>query len=179
MESMTRAAELYLEDYYILSEARSELDRYLDRMLEEVYDALSSETERLNDEESEWRIWRNKSSSGIIQLELFIKTPQFEFLRHKKSDIYVQYKDIRQTTRITTPKSVEISTFCTRLDKRLKQELNQRSNELFGLDLIGFRYPAIDTENMDQTVEEVVRVMVESCQRINEIINGFRVNTSG
>lgn len=174
MIKMTKAAELYLKDFHILSEAREELDLFLNHLVDQVYEILDAERESLNGNEYDWKIWKNKAKPGTMELYLSPTSSNIEPLRKNQTDIFVTYYDIRHTARIKNPMSIEIDVRCTRRAKQLRTILNKESLDLFDSEATVYYYPSIHPAEIDKTVDKIATQMLDCCQRINQILESLR-----
>lgn len=96
---LSNSGKLYLNEYYILTEAKKELDLYFDLVVDQVYQNLKLEEENYNNANFQWFVWQNKSTKGRIDIE-FKTLGKLPIFREGKADVYVIYKDIRHTNKL-------------------------------------------------------------------------------
>lgn len=163
MTSMTDAGALYLNDYYILSEARKEMDQFLNHVVTNVHAKLIEELKLIPDDIIKWTIWINQTSLGYMQITA-IATKQIS------KPIYIIYRDIRNTSSLTDPKSIELSISTIAEAKQLKLDLNRLSQKMFSYLLTDPIYPTLNLSSSEESVDTIVSVILNRCNQLIQII---------
>ena len=104
---LSEAGRLYLQDYYILDEARKDVDKFIGVILEEIFSKLNEETDNFNDDIFNWYLWMSRSSPGYFSVNSQYKKEGGLF-RKSKDDIYITYRDVRRCNDLKTTDSVKI-----------------------------------------------------------------------
>ena len=107
MEKLSEAGRLYLKDYSILEEARKDMVRYLNAIVDETYDLVNEEIDDMAPEGFEMHTWKNDSSKGVMHAS-FRCISDIEFFRKDKMDLKVFYRDIRRAKDLSDPKFIKI-----------------------------------------------------------------------
>ena len=173
MAKLTAAGTLYLKDYYILNEARAEMEKYLDQVLSAVHLKLVDVTQELEDEIVSWGLWKNQSSPGYMGIYPKLLKGNSNIWRIGKADAYVVYRDVRHSSRIKDPYSVELSVSTYGLAKLLRQEIERCSQNLFGQNIIGYHYPSIVPESSDESADIIADAAQDLLIKLKEIINSI------
>lgn len=166
MEKLTEAGKLYLCDYQILTEARKEVERYLNSVVEEVYSIISKETDDLSSNDFRIYLWENQSSKGHLEVQ-FICSNDNSIFRKSKADIYIIYKDIRNTN-LLSPVSSKVFTWSPTVASKLEKILRKSSLEKFGEDLYKPVIIELDINSSTQAADKIAREILKRC---NFVIN--------
>lgn len=188
MEKLTEAGRLYLNDYYILEEARDDLDTFLNYITDQVYEKWIEHKNNKEDFNMEagltWGSWKSKGNPGNIQF-----APEgsgnsgFGFLEKGESGVTLYYGDIRHRSELYNPSSIQLHiSVVNNIRKKLNQvppdKLKQAREELkkFNIDIdIGRRtiyktFVNINPNEPQNTIDEIVDAIVEKCQGIEALI---------
>lgn len=173
MAKLSEAGALYLKDYYILTEAREEMESYLDKVLLAGYSKLADMVQELTDDTTKWGVWRSQSPMGYMQIGVQVLLGEFGGSRKGRSDVFVAYRDVRHTTRITDPLSVEIGVAVHGQSKLLGQEIERRSLNMLGSNIIGYQYPGLIPESSDESADNVFETIQDICMKLKKIIDAI------
>ena len=169
MERITEAGSLYLNDYQILTEARKEVERFLNSIVDEVYNILMSGKENLDSNNFSIHIWQNQSSKGHLQIE-FKNLRDDEVFREDKVDLYIIYKDIRNLDDIK-PNSAEVSVWSPNVASKLENHLRALSIKKLGEDIYKPAVVGFDLRNSISTAENIAREIFNKGDLINKLIS--------
>lgn len=169
VEKLSRAGLLYLKDYNILNEARKDMERFLNEIINQVYKRLKEVKNEFNSSDFKWGVWENKSSKGHLEVS---NAAEIEFggFKKGKANIYIIYDDIRNKSNITNPLTVCISVRSPLALRALKEELKSISNDILSKDIYEPTFVNLDIENSDNSVEEVTASIMEKCKEVNLVI---------
>lgn len=173
MAKLSEAGALYLKDYYILTEAREEMESFLDKVLLAVHLKLEGMVEGLTDETTKWSEWKSQSPMGYMQIGVQVLQGEFGGSRKGRSDVFVEYRDVRHTTRIEDPLSVEIGVAVHAQSKLLGQEIERRSLNMLGSNIIGYQYPGLIPESSDESADNVFETIQDICMKLKKIIDAI------
>lgn len=167
MSKISEAGKLYLEDYYILNEAKKEAGNYLDDVLKQVHNIVSDEIKSLDKPYLKWEIWVNQSTRGYMQIYL---VPQSEKEISKKSKISILYKDVRYTTELSNTSSVRISVWTSSEAKYFIKEVKKLSMNLMNKDIYKTKILPLDLNDSVQSAETISEYILDVYNSINLII---------
>lgn len=170
MEKLSQAGRLYLEDYYILSEALKDIDDFLESIIDQVQESLINITDELSIPELNWSLWRNKSSRGSIEINGFAKTNILS-IGKKKAKIIIEYKDIRKTDELINPATIIISVWSPGTANEFKKKMQNLSKDFLGEDIYKKEYLELDLESASKSAEKISEFISEQCNKINIILN--------
>lgn len=170
MERLSNAGKLYLNEYYILSEARTDLERYLDSVVDQVYQMLLSKENDFTTSKFSWSVWQNKSTKGRIDVEFKAKG-KLPFFREAKSDISVIYKDIRHFNKFTDPETIRISVWSPGTSKNVEQEIQQQGLNNYQKNIYEEIYVKLNLEDSSEAAEKISEHIIEKSELIFSIIN--------
>lgn len=173
MAKLTEAGALYLKDYYILTEARDEMEKYLDKVLSAVHLKLVDMMQELTDDIIKWGVWSNQSSPGYMQIFIQLLKGDSSIRRIGKTDVYVVYRDVRHSSRIKDPYSVELNVTTYGQTKSLRQEIERLSLNMFGTNIIGYHYPSLVPDSSDESAEIIFDTAQDLCMKLKKIINSI------
>lgn len=170
MTKITEAGALYLKDYYVLNEAKDEMDQFLNTVLATVHTKLAEELKELSDGTFQWVVKNNQSSPGYLQVNLLLPNGIHGFIRAGNVDVYIIYRDIRNTSRISEPKSIELTVTTSAQAKQLRAELMKMSEDVSEGALLGHHYPALDLSSSENSAETIVDKMLSLCVELRGMI---------
>lgn len=168
MERISEAGALYLNDYQILTEARKEVERFLNSIVEEVYNIILNEKEKLDTNNFRISLWNNQSSKGHMRVE-FISLKDDNIFRKDKADLHIIYKDIRNVDRIQ-PTSAQIVVWSPNVSSKLENDLRALSVEKLGEDIYNPLVVEFDLNNSISTAEKIAREIFSKGDLINQLI---------
>lgn len=168
MERLSEAGVLYLKDYQILTEARNEVERFLNSIVEEVYSMVSNDIDNLRLDNFKTHIWENQSSKGHMQIH-FISLEGDGLFRKNKVDLYIIYKDIRNTDRIS-PTSGDVFVWSPAVASKLEETLVNLSIEKFGKNIYQPTTVEFDLNNSIHTAENIVKEIFNKYNLIEELV---------
>lgn len=131
MPKLTEAGALYLKDYYILTEAREEMEKLVNEVLSAVFFKLDEMKQELTDVITKWSIWRNQSSPGYMEIQLQLLKGDPNIRRIDKTDVYIVYRDVRHSPRIKEPYSVELKVTTPGQAESLRQNIEWYAVNMF------------------------------------------------
>lgn len=170
MSKLSNAGKLYLNEYYILNEAKRDLEQYLDSVADQVTQNLLIKGADFNTAQFSWNVWQNKSTKGRIDVEFKAKE-SLPFFREGKADIYVIYKDIRHTTKLKDPGTIRLSVWTPAAAKGVEQEIQQRGLRLSEENVYEERFIELNIEDSRETAEKIVELIIEKSELIFSIIS--------
>jgi len=184
---LTEAGKLYLNDYYVLDEAREDLINFLNSITDQVYEKWLElkNKELMNQEEIlTWGEWKSKSTPGHIEFAPRRgANNEYGLLEEGKTGINLNYGDVRHRSELHNPSSVQLHiSVVNNIKKKLSQlpteKLKQAKEELkkFNIDIdlerrtIYRTFVNINPEDPQSTVDEIVDTIIEKCQGIEALI---------
>lgn len=173
MAKLTEAGALYLKDFYILTEAREEMENYLDKVLSSVHLKIADMVQELADDITKWGVWRNQASLGYMQITIQLLKDDPNIRRGKSSDVFVVYRDVRHLSRIKEPYSVELDVTTHGQAKLLGQEIERLSANLFGSNILRKHYPSLIPESSDESADNIFDVAQDICMQLKKIIDSI------
>jgi len=183
MEKLSEAGKLYLQDFYILNEAQSDVFIFLDAVMNQVYQNLVEEIKDLSgrDDVFVWESWKNESKSGRLDVWPSTKKEVIPF-RKGKGDLYLICRDVRHEAELSDTASVSVTIRCTNYFLRsLRQvpsetlELALKTAEEHGTSVDVNKRNVLNREevklNLDSvsgSVDSVTEFIMERCQGVKE-----------
>jgi len=169
MEKLSEAGKLYLKDYLVLDQARKDLHRFLNAVVDEVYEIISEEKDDLSSEEFKLKLWKNQSSKGHMQIQ-FLCLKDKELFRKDMVDLYIIYKDIRNTTDLESSASVKVHLYSPAVASKLEEKLRKLSIEELGKDIYEAERIEVDLDSSSQTAENIAEYILDQCNLIRNLI---------
>ncbi|MCD8503244.1 MAG: hypothetical protein LRY71_18305 [Bacillaceae bacterium] len=173
MTKLSNAGKLYLDEFYILTEAKKELDRYLDMVVDQVYQELKSKETLYSNSHFQWSVWQNKSTKGRIDVEFKVKE-KISYFREGKADLYIIYKDIRHTNSLQNPASVRISLWTPAAANGVKEEVQQMSLKLHQENLYNPMFLELDLEDSQETATRMAECILDRSKMIFTVLEEIR-----
>ncbi len=184
MERLSKAGKLYLKEYYLLKEAESDVNNYLNEIVEKTYQQLLEKKELIPaPKHFSWNLWKNQASPGIMQIYP-VASREFYTFKKGKSELILQYLDVRRESKLTETDAVSIEIHSTNsLRKKLRQlpsELLrefQETAEVHGIPLnIDQRvnYSSQVPLNLDNAAESsntIAEFIIERCEGMEAFIS--------
>ena len=188
MEKLTEAGKLYLNDFYILEEARNDLFIFLNYISDQIHDKWVEQSENkelFNKEEGlTWVSYKSKGTPG--NMHFWPKGSGNQgcgLLEEGDSGISLAYGDVRHRAELYNPSSVQLHISVT---NNFKKKLNQvPSNKLnraleeakkynvdFDLDkrtIYGTQIK-INVNDPQTAIDEITETLVEKCQGIEAFL---------
>lgn len=168
MERISEAGILYLNDYQILTEARKEVERFLDSIIDEVYNILTNDKQSFDSNNFSMHIWKNQSSRGYMEVQ-FKNLRDGNLFRKDKVDLYIIYKDIRISDDIH-PNSVEITVWSPNVASVLEDVLKRISTEKLGFDIYKPTIVEFDFNNSIASAEKIAREIFNKTDLIEKLV---------
>ncbi len=188
MEKLTEAGRLYLNDYYVLEEARNDLFVFLNYITDQVYDKWLEQKNKKelfnNVKELSWGSWKSKGNPGNIQFEPKATAEKgYGLYEAGESGIVLAYGDIRHRSELYDPSSVQLHiSAVNNIRKKLNQisaeKMEQAMKELskYNIDLdiskraIYQTFVKINPADPETTIDEITEIIAEKCQGIEVLI---------
>lgn len=170
MEKLSEAGRLYLKDYTILEEARKDMIRYLNAVVEEANELINEEIEELAPEGFRVSTKKVKASKG----KLFIRfecLEDYKGFRKNKVDISVSYRDIRRTSDLSDSTFTKIYSNTPKIASDLESKMRSLSEEKFGVDIYKPEYVNLNLDNSSKSAEEIKENILDKCNKIRKLIN--------
>jgi len=164
MERLTEAGSLYLNDYQILDEARKEVDRYLNSVVEEVNNIVSAEIPNILTEKYKINVWENKSSKGHFEVQ-FICMYDTSIMRRDKVDLSLIYKDIRNEYNINSA-SAKVYLYAPSIASKLENRLSKLSEEKIGENIFQQSIIEFDLNNSLSTAMKISSEMLNKTKSV-------------
>ncbi|MDY0236315.1 MAG: hypothetical protein RBR71_09815 [Gudongella sp.] len=168
MERISEAGVLYLNDYQILTEARKEVERFLNAIVDEVYNIIVNETDKISSDNFSTNIWQNQTAKGHLEVQL-IGLKENSIFRKDKADLYIVYKDIRNIDDIE-PNSGKITVWSPNVASKLEKSLGSVSMKSLGEDIYQSTIVEFDLNNSMSTAEEIAREIFNKYDLIEKLI---------
>lgn len=168
MERISDAGVLYLEDYQILTEAKNEVERFLNAIVEAVTTSMRSEEDNLCSDHFAACIWKNQSSLGHLEV-IYENLQDNHMFRKEKVDLYIIYKDIRNVDDIA-PNAAKVYVWSPKVASKLEQRLRKLSLEKWGEDLYEPTIIDFDLKNSVSTAEKIVNEMINKNDMIEKLM---------
>lgn len=170
---MTEAGKLYLRDYYILNEAKRDMDSYLNDIFDRLETLFQQKTTEINNNAYTWAYWRNKSTDGMIQ---FYVTPNEKIpnLRTGKSDIYLMVQDVRNTSELINAETVKIGMFANKTNKALIQAFCLINQEFNRSDKLKSQFFDIKLENSVRDSEDIMEILLSDFLMVNAALDQLK-----
>lgn len=168
MEKLSEAGVLYLTDYQILNEAKKEVERYLNSVVEEVNTIVSSRVEELTTDKIKVNLWENQSSKGHIDV-YFASLTDSALLRRDKADIYVVYKDIRNLDN-NSPTSARVSVWTPNVASKFEKVMKKKSLDKLEMDIYESVIIEFDLSNSMDTAQRIADEMLSKCETIVSLL---------
>jgi len=128
MERLSKAGKLYLKEYYILKEAESDVNNYLNEIVEKTYQQLLEKKELIPvPKHFSWNLWKNQASPGIMQIYP-VAPREVSTFEKDKIELILQYSDVRHESKLTETDAVSIGIHST---NTLRKKLKQLPSKLF------------------------------------------------
>ena len=169
MEKLTEAGRLYLADYNILEEARKDMNRYLNAVVDEAYELLNEEIDEMAPEHFEMFTWQNNSSKGIMHAS-FRCISDIKIFRKGKLDLKVNYRDIRKAKDLTDPKYSKIYLRTPKISSDLEDKLRSLSQAEIGEDIYRADLVRLDYDSSSKTADDIKENILEKCNIIRKLI---------
>lgn len=171
MTKITEAGSLYLDDYHILNEAYKDMSKFLDEILINVHSNLISKLKELNNDTYKWSIWLNKSSLGLLEIQLRLNNNKFDYINNDKVILYIEYRDIRRTSRISKPQTIELGIIMNGHARNLGVQLNSRSMLMSGNKILDRYYINLDLESTETCVDNITSEALNYCAQVMQLID--------
>ncbi len=169
MEKLSEAGKLYLKDYLVLDQVRKDLNRFLNTVVNEIYEIILEETDDLSPEGFKLKLWKNKSSKGHMQVK-FLSLKDRKLFRKDRGDLYIIYKDIRNTTDLSSPASVKVYVHSPTIASELEEELRGLSRQELDRDIYEAEVVEFDSDSSSQIAEKVAEQMLDQCNLLRNLI---------
>lgn len=167
MGKLSKEGKLYLKDYLILNRARDEANKFLDAIVEEVDKRLQAEDLAADDFKIE--VWQSQSVKGQLQLQ-FRSEKDSDLLRKDKVDLYLVYRDVRNTKNLPSTKAAKIFVYIPDEAAKLKEEL---ADDVYKSKVVEF-----DLSSSDHTAEEVTAAIIDKFNQIKKLLSQLPKNNS-
>lgn len=97
MKKLSEAGKLYLQDFYILNEARNDASVFLDAVMSQAYQDLLREIRDLPapGEPFTWKVWKSETNPGVLEVWPSAKKDIIPFGKGRE-DLYVICRDVRR-----------------------------------------------------------------------------------
>ncbi|MGM0411002.1 MAG: hypothetical protein ACQEQF_09610 [Bacillota bacterium] len=172
MEKLSAAGKLYLKDYLTLEEARKDMERFLNSVLDEIKNLFKEEIEGLVPEGFEINTWIRKNSKGAMSISYFC-TGQIKYFREDSSDLHIVCKDIRVATDLTESTCVKINLQTPKVASDVENKLIELSQVMYNENIYEPNYIRLDLNNSSNSAEKIVDQILKKCIRIKEMIAKF------
>ena len=160
MAKLSKEGKLYLKDYLILDRAREEANKFLDAIVEEVYDNL--QTKELEANNFTIELFQSQSFKGQLQLQ-FRSLEDNDFFRKEKVDIYIVYRDVRNSKQLPSTKAGKVFVYISDEAEDLKEKLDE---DVYKSTIVEF-----DLSNSSQTAEEVTEAIINQFNQIKDLLS--------
>ena len=168
---MTRISEvgkLYLDDYQILAEARSEAHSFLDSIIEGVVNRLEDQKDRMKTELFEINIWSNQASKGFIEIQL-INRFEGDIIEKEKKDLYVVYKDVRHVNSIK-PTEGTVFLHSPKKASNIEKQLTDHTIKTRKQNIYEPKTVTFDLSDAMTTADEIVEQMFDTYDFIIDVV---------
>lgn len=172
MESLSKAGLLYLKDFVILNQARKDVDEYLNDVVEQVYGNVRSLKGSVIIQGFDWGVWQNKSTRGHLEINITAKD-NIKGFRKDKPDVYIMYNDIRCSSKITDPLSVQVNIWSPSIANGLKRELSIISKKLLDKDIYESTYIDLNVESSSESSERIMSSIIQKFNELSMVIDEY------
>lgn len=182
---LSEAGRLYLQDYYILDEARKDVDRFIGEILEETFSRLNEEAGNFSDDVFNWQLWVARSSPGYFSISSQYKKDGGLF-RKGKDDIYITYQDVRRCNDLKKTDSIKIEINTSSIFKRnlkkfkennalkLEEALKEIADKDTPLDFnkkVHYELELkIDLNDSDNSIVQITDLILEKWSALDEFV---------
>jgi hypothetical protein len=166
---LSNTGRLYLNEFYILNEARKDLEFFLDALTDSVFQQLMMRKVDFSSNHFSWDVWRNKSTYGRIDVEFKVKE-KVPLFRDGKADIYIIYEDIRHTVDLKNHSTIKISVWSPSAAKGVEQTIKQEGLKNFQTNIYEVYFVEINVEDSSETAKKIVEHITEKSKLIFMII---------
>jgi len=175
MEKLTEPGRLYLKDYLILEEARKDMERFLNSVVDEAYDLIEEELEDLAPENFTLDIWQNESNKGQLYLRFkCIDNNKTDLFRQDKSDITIKYRDIRNTMDLSDPTFIKVFVGSPTVASDVESKLKKLSSEKYNYDVYQPKYLRLNLDNSSKSANLIRDEILNKCNYIRKLINSIQ-----
>lgn len=169
---LSESSKLYLENYYLLDQARSEVHKYLEGILTKAADEFEEYLKNQTNDILVFKKYVQKDGgNAVFFLDRKDPIPGLEALDQWKFSI--EYRDATRSVRISSPSKCKV--FCSAPKNVAKQryELNRMTNQLGLPDL--FRVEEIDilTNPEDEVVTAIKEKFIEFYDQFVQTVEGL------
>ena len=172
MEKLTEPGRLYLKDYLILEEARKDMERFLNSVVDEAYDLIEEELEDLAPENFTLKPWKGESQNGKLHINFICKNNyDLSFFRENKIDIRIIYRDIRNTMDLNDPTFIKIFISSPTVASDVGSKLKNMSLEEYDINIYKPKYLKLDLDNTLNSAEMVKEEMLNKCNEALKLIS--------
>lgn len=168
---LSEAGKLYLEDYTLLEQVKADVDQFLNRLSETVYESLKIEMDGYDGLPYVGRPWLNQSTKGRIDLDVMTSEGN-TILRPNKADISIIYKDIRHYTKLPSSATIRISVWTPDVARSVRQHLEDLCVRKEMASCYQDQIVAIDLDDLQSTADDVVGIMMS---KMNSIVDLLKV----
>jgi len=177
MEKLSEGGRLYLQEFYILQEAQNDVFNFLNEIVEKTYQNLLEKKDLLPvPEDFSWEIWKSQSSPGTLEVYA-ISSKEFRLFKKGKSELYLQYLDVRHDSELTETGQVSLSIHSrNEFRKKIRQLPAEVTSKAFeeaeGQDIsLSFEQRVINRSE--------VKLDLDSATKSSDIISGLILERCG
>lgn len=167
---MSEEGKLFLNDYYILNEAKRNMESYLNEVFNRLEYLFSLKNAEINTDLYKWESWRNKSTDGTIQF--FIK-PRIDItnMRKEKADIYIIVYDVRNTSELKNTNEVLVKLVTNKTNKALIQMLNKLNEDFHNSSLLKSITINLSLENSEADADNIMETINSVFSETNNVVD--------
>ena len=159
MAKLSKEGKLYLKDYLILDQAREEANKFLDAIVEKVYDNVQAKELEANNFTIE--LFQSQSFKGQLQLQ-FRSLEDNDFFSKEKVDMYIVYRDVRNSKNLPSTKAAKVFVYISDEAEDVKEKLD---DDVYKSEIVEF-----DLSSSDHTAEKVTEAIINQFNQLKDLV---------
>lgn len=173
MEKLSEAGKLYLKDFLILEEARKDMERYLNAVVEEAYELVNEEVADLAPEGFKIKVKEVETTKGQLYVH-FKCLEDYEVFRKNRVDMKVDYRDIRKTSDLSDPTFTKIYSKSPKIASDLESKMRDLSENKFDVNIYKPEYVRLDLGNSSKSADKISEKVLDKCNLIRKLIESLK-----
>lgn len=174
---LSEAAKIYLSEYYILEQAKKNVDEFLNSVAEETYNYLNQNQERIILSGIKWDIERfdpkKVKSKSKLRIKLIATNNNKETLTTDTHFIYVIYKDVQNTIDLVNPHTVRIHAWTPNKYKEIREQIVTMNKDVIKNDIYSKDFIQLDLNSTEKSAEKIADFIINKCKEINIVVKNL------